>query len=101
MVIVINGCKGRTRYPELATEPRPLVAPLSSPRIDDIVEVWICKMDFLGVDSYNGTILLVQLSDLEGVLPFQPNIIVEFVPERCKSAQSLHCSWIRSPSLQH
>lgn len=80
MKIVTNSGEGRVWYSKLVHEPTPFVALLGRSSIYHVVEVWICNMDFLRIDADNGAILAMKLFDLESVLAFQDDIVVELVP---------------------
>lgn len=79
--VVLDGGKGGIRNAKLIAEPGPLVTLVGGAGVDNVVEVGVGNVDFLGVDADDGAIVVMELSDLEGVLAGEEDIMVEFVPK--------------------
>ena len=80
MQIVPHSRKRRLRNAELANKPFPFVPHLGGVGVDDIVEVRVGDVDFFRVDADDGVVFVVELADVEGVLAFEVDVVVEFVP---------------------
>lgn len=53
--------------------------------VDVVVEVGVGDVQLEGRDADDGPVSLVQFDDLEGVLPAEDHVVVEFIPFVCVS----------------
>lgn len=75
------GCKGGKVRPECPRRPVPFVSSPSSCSIELIVEVELVDMQFVRVNSDDRAVFFMEVSNMEGVLPTQNDIVVKFVPK--------------------
>lgn len=66
---------------DVTTVDPPCVTILLAVDVDLFEDGLVVDVDFVGVDADDGTVLLVQLGDLEGPSSLLVDIVVEFVPE--------------------
>jgi hypothetical protein len=82
MQVVIVGAKHGVGKSKLIGIPIPSMPTLARARIQLLDEVGTGYVQFIRVDADNRAVFLVHATDLEGILPYQDYIVIEFVPIR-------------------
>jgi len=96
---MIEGGQCRNIDPEALLSPVPGIS-LVSLTVNCTEEGRIGEVDFVGIDANDGTVFLVELLDLEHVLPATETVIVEFIPTVVNLAQDRTQSLRNSPERE-